>query len=160
MLLPAIEASEHELLPWGVSFARVLLVLVAVTVVEVGTILLADPWQQLAAVRNAERTNHVNTIANAYYVRYAENRGRFLCDSGPVPLNPTPIQSEDGYHLAPCMVPEHLPEIPHDPGDPEAYYRSPEEYRSGYRWMQNAASGRIVVLAPAAELGATIQVER
>lgn len=147
-------------LPWGFSLFRVLVALFFVAVIEGGTILITDPWQQVATARNAQRVHDVNEIANAYYIRFAEYRGSFACVSGPIPLEPTPLQSSGGYDFAPCFVPEYLPAMPTDPNADNVYYRNSSEYRSGYWWTAAPDSGRIVVIAPHAELGATIQVER
>ena len=146
-------------LSWGLTLTQTLLVLLFVAAVEGGTILIADPWQQLASTRNAERMNDVNEIANAFYMDFADHRGTFSCASGPVPTELSWLQSSGGYNLAPCLVPDYLVQFPHDPSG-GAYYRSITDYRSGYRLMLNAATMRLVVAAPSAELVQAIQVER
>ncbi|MDO8469866.1 MAG: hypothetical protein Q7S84_02480 [bacterium] len=147
-------------LSWGLTLTQTFLILFVMSVIEGGTILIVDPWQQLASTRNAERMNDVNEIANAFYMDFADHRGTFSCASGPVPIELSWIQSSGGYNLAPCLVPDYLVQFPHDPGDAGAYYRSVKDYWSGYRIMLNIATMRLVVTAPSAELGATIQVER
>ena len=147
-------------LSWGLTLTQTLLALLAVAVIEGGTILIADPWQQLASARNAERMNDVNKIANAYYMDFSDHRGTFSCASGPAPTELSWVQSSGGYDLAPCLVPEYLTKFPYDPGDANAYYRDVADYRSGYRIMRNGATMRLRIAAPSAELGQTIQVER
>ena len=145
----------------GFSFVESLIILCIVTVIEGATILIADPWNRFQEARNVQRISNVNFITNGIYMNIVDHDGYFVCAAGPLPTaKATIMASKDGYDIAPCLVPKYFSTVPYDPGAKDSYYKSKRDYNTGYAVLQNSATGRIIVIAPEAELGQSIQVER
>lgn len=139
-----------------------LLVVIGIIAVLAGVVIVAlNPARQFAQARNTQRWSNVNTILNAIGQRAADNRGVFEtgCAAGAVPTTPT-LMAPSAYHVAPCLVPTYISVMPYDPSAPGAFYTSTSSYDTGYNASRDAATGRITVSAPNAELGDSISVSR
>lgn len=134
-----------------------LLVVIGIIAILAGVVIVAlNPGRQFAQARNTQRWSNVNTILNAVGQRTADNRGVFEtgCAAGPIPTSPTQLGSGAGnYNIEPCLVPTYISVMLVDPsgGTPAA---------TGYTIVKDAATGRITVSAPNAELGEAISVTR
>lgn len=136
-----------------------LLVVIGIIAVLAGVVIVAlNPGRQFAQARNTQRSANVNAILNAVGQMLADNRGIFpaSCAAGAPTSTAATISSAD-YNLAPCVVPTYISSMPFDPS--EGSYVDLTNYDTGYD-ISRDANGRIVVSAPAAELGETISVSR
>jgi prepilin-type N-terminal cleavage/methylation domain-containing protein len=138
-----------------------LLVAVTLMVILISVyFIVANPAGQLAASRNATRSNNLQAIMLVLR-QYIADQGNetFSCASGALPTTSTVIESGGGYNLAPCLVPAYLPVLPVDPSASSSYYTSASAYDTNYAIMQNA-SGSITLSAPDAELKQVISITR
>lgn len=145
------------------------------TVIEIviGTTLLAilagfliyalNPAGQLAGSRNKERLLHLQSIMIAVKQNIAESpTGAFQCAAGPFPTSTArPLSSSaGGYNIGPCLIPNFADTLPYDPSVPAAHFANKDDYDTGYVIKQDASTGQIILSAPAAELGAAVQLVR
>ena len=142
----------------GFTLIEILLVVAAIAILAGIVILAINPGKQLADTRNTQRRADVNTILNAVHQFTIDNRG----------VLPSPISGVDGeicktaeqnscnggYIDLPDLTDneKYLTAIPVDPS-------SPAGDGSGYL-IRKTDNGRIVVTAPHAEQGVTIEVSR
>ena len=138
-----------------------LLIVMALIAILVGIALAAlNPGRQFANARNTTRYAHVTVISNAISANMAENNGTFTCAAGAIGTTARTMANGAGnYDIAPCLVINYLNNMPYDPSATGAHWTSTTDYNSGYTISQDA-SGRISILAPSAELGATIGLTR
>lgn len=121
----------------------------------------ANPVGQLQLARNDTRGNDLRGIMLALR-QYISDQGNetFSCaTAGPLPTTSTLIESNGGYNLAACLVPNYLPVLPVDPSASSAAYVSASNYNTGYAISQNSTDS-ITLSAPNAELNQTISVTR
>jgi len=144
----------------GFSFIEALIILSVMTFIEAAIIIAVDPWSRFQETRNLQRIANVNFITDAIFMNMIDNNGTFRCDAGDLPSSPRTMASAEGYDIAPCIVPRYATTFPYDPGAKESYYNSKRDYNSGYQVMQNPRTGKVIVTAPAAELGQNVTVER
>ena len=145
----------------GFTLIEILLVVAAIAILAGIVILAINPNKQLGDTRNAQRRADVNTILNAVYQYTIDNNGT-------LPTNITTTQSEicvgntatstcTGASLIPLnelvWSEKYLTAIPHDPNGTCATNGTCYE-------IKKSANGRITVVAPDAEQGATISVTR
>lgn len=144
----------------GFTLVEVVLVLAILAVVVTMVIVAVDPAYQLARSRNDRRIGHLLTIINAIGQNMADNNGTFKCVSGALPGSATNMASAPpNYNIGPCLVPDYLSGLPFDPSAPGGYYSGPNDYNTIYTILQDSV-GRIILRAPAAELGQPIIVSR
>ncbi|MFC1622912.1 type II secretion system protein [Patescibacteria group bacterium] len=139
----------------GFTLLEVLLV-VAIIAILAGIVILAiNPSKQLAASRNAQRRSDVNTILNAAY-QYA------IDNNGTIPATITTTQTEICVTGGTCTSlidlsvltasEEYIVSMPEDP-------TGSSTNGAGYEIVKTS-NGRITVVAPDAEDGATVSVTR
>ncbi|MBI4947971.1 prepilin-type N-terminal cleavage/methylation domain-containing protein [Candidatus Berkelbacteria bacterium] len=139
----------------GFTLLEILLVVAAIAILAGIVILAINPGKQLGDTRNAERRADVNTILNAVY--------QYSVDTGVVPASITTTQTEICVTTgASCTglidlgvvtaSEKYLTSIPSDPTGGSTNGAGYEIFKS--------ANGRITVVAPDAEQGATISVTR
>ncbi len=142
----------------GFSLIELLIVIAIIAILAGAVILAVNPGRQFSQARNSSRRAHVTSILSAIGQNSADNSGTFTCAAGVIPAVSTPIQSGvGGYSLCGCIVPNQLASMPFDSGAVGAHYTSCADYTTGYNVIRDAATGRITVSAPGAELGQTIQ---
>ncbi len=139
----------------GFTLLEVLLVVGAIAVLAGIVILAINPSKQLAETRNAQRRVDVNTVLNAVY-QYA------IDNNGTIPAAITTTQTEICKTGGTCTglidlaalttSSTYLVSIPTDP-------TGASTNGAGYEIVRTA-NGRVTVVAPDAEQGATISVTR
>jgi len=145
----------------GFSVTEIFIALFFVAVVEGATILASDPWHHFQEARNLQRISDINALMNAIFMNAVDHDGTFTCAAGDVPQSPVDMTSKaGGYNIGPCLVNKYLLALPSDPGVRETYYNSKVDYDTGYEILKNPAKRTLIIIAPHAELGDDIQVER
>lgn len=147
----------------GFTLIELLVVIGIIAILAAVVIVALNPARQFAQARNSQRESNVRAILDAVGQRMADYRGVFEtgCAAGAIPTSSTKMAVGAGnYDIAPCLVPDYLPQMVFDPSAPGAHWTSVTDYDTGYNIMRDAATGRITVSAPAAELGVTIAITR
>jgi prepilin-type N-terminal cleavage/methylation domain-containing protein len=142
----------------GFTLLEMLLVVALIAILASIVILAINPGKQLAEARNAQRRSDVNTILNAVYQYSIDNNGTL--PSG-IPVGTEELICKEGVPLCGVLVDltvlttdqKYLTAIPQDPN---GVCNASSDCYSIYQ----SSNGRVTVLAPYAELGATISVTR
>lgn len=149
----------------GFTLIEVLIVIGVIAILAAIVIIAINPARQFAQARNTQRRSDVLAILNSVHQRMVDNRGSFAqgttCDALPTSVETiTSTVAAGNVDLCACLVTIYIAEMPYDPSDATASYTDCTNYDSGYTIVQDAASGRVTVNAPSAELGETISVTR
>ena len=141
----------------GFTLIEILVVIGIIAILATIVLIAINPARQFAQANNTQRTSNVNAILNAIGQYMADNKG--ARPAGIVDGADTAI-STAGTALAFCtaIVPTYMTALPTDPT--ATAFVDCTAYSTGYTVNRDAASGRITVKAPSAELGATISVQR
>lgn len=133
-----------------------MLVTMAVILALSGIVLVAvNPIEFLAKGRDSQRKGNLLTTLNAVGQRITDNKGIFEtgCTAGVIPVVTTKMAVGGGnYDIGPCLVPTYLPSMPFDSRASGAHWISATDYDTGYTIIKDAATGRVTVSAPSAEL--------
>ena len=139
----------------GFTMLEILLVVAAIAILAGIVIVAINPGKQLGTTKNADRQASVNTILNAVY-QYSIDNG------GSLPASITTTQTEICKVGATCtglidlsVLTDNAVYIVDLPADPTGASTN----GIGYEILKTA-NGRVTVVAPDAEQGATISVTR
>lgn len=122
-------------------------VLIAITIVAI------NPGRQFSRANNSKRQSDVATLLDALGQYSAENSGRL-----PATITTTPKTiSSTGADLCALLIPNYLSVLPVDPGTNNgmAISSCAGVYTTNYQVALDT-SGRLMVTAPATELGGSI----
>jgi len=146
---------------------EILVVIGIIAVLAAIVIIAINPARQFAQARNTQRTSNVESILNAIGQRMADNKGLFVSTGCTVDIpTATGTISSSGINIASCLVPTYMPSMVIDPtGTTTAptctpIYTDSSNYNTCYQVVKDASTGRVTVIAPDAELGATISLIR
>lgn len=142
----------------GFTLIELLIVIGIMVVLMAAALVAINPFRQFATANNANRWSGVTTILNAIYQNTVDNKGAFECAVA-LPTVATIMGSGTGqYDICACIVPDYVASLPFDPQ--EGKYTSCTDYDTDYNILQAAASGRITICAPDAQLSETICITR
>src|SRR3989344_7236740 len=109
----------------GFTFVELMIVLALIGIMAGIVVIYIDPPRQLAKARNNRRWANVSTVLNAVGENIADNKGTFSCVSGELPTSTKRMApGAENYDIAPCLVPNYLPNLPFDPSASGARYSS------------------------------------
>ena len=136
----------------GLTLIELLIVIGILAILMAGIIVAVNPARQFSQARDVQRLSNLQAILSAITQNMVDNRGTFNCAAGSIPTITTTMGSAGGgYNICACLAPLYLPSLPFDPS--AGVYADCSNYNTGYQISQNTATGRITVVAPAAELG-------
>ena len=137
----------------GFTLIELLIVIALIAVIAGAVIIALNPARQFSSARNSQRWAHLPSMLNAIQQNTAENQGTFTCAAGVIPVDATAM-SAAGYDICGCLVPNYMASVPFDPSS--GSYTDCTDYDTGYTIIRDAATGRVTIAAPSAEIGATI----
>ena len=135
-----------------------LVVVVGIIAVLVSIVLVAlNPSKQFKQANNTKRGSDVTAILNAVQHYAAANRGIYPAG---ITTTAQTIEKTGGLDICSLLVTTFIAALPVDPltNNGTAVTDCASSYNTNYTILKNAADNRITVSAPAAELGATINV--
>ena len=145
---------------FGFTLIEILVVIGMIALLAAIVIIAINPARQFAQGRDTQRVSNVNAILNAIGQRIADNKGDFggsvdgkAC--GTFPATSTADITWNGTNAASdlgCLVPTYISTALSDP--------KPDATLGGYRVWQDAATHRITVEAPSAEINKPISITR
>lgn len=147
----------------GFTLIELLVVIGILAILLAITLIAINPARQFSKSNNTKRSADVNAILNAIDQYMADNKGAL--PSG-ITTTAQTMQATAFNTLCTALVPQYIAAFPVDPltnnGTPaQASDCTGTSWSSGYTVQQVGGVGnRVTVSAPAAELGATIQVTR
>jgi type IV pilus assembly protein PilA len=145
----------------GFTLLEVLMV-IGILAILAGVVLVAvNPARQFKIARDSQRSANINAILNAVGQNMADHAGNFVCDGvvTELPNVQSGISSDNGFDLAPCVVPDYISELPFDPSKEGSYYTDETNYNLGYTLVSDS-SGRVTISADGEVTGQPILVTR
>lgn len=146
----------------GFTLIEILVVIGMLAILTTVVLVAVNPLRQFAQARNSQRQANVATVLNAVGNHIADNGGIFEnvnsnCQDA-LPATPAYMTNETDagprYDIRGCLVPDYLPELPHDPRfgrnlcRDEGCRNDGQSYNTRYTIAQNPVTKRITVCAP------------
>jgi type IV pilus assembly protein PilA len=140
-----------------------LLVVIGILAILLSIVLIAiNPARQFGQANDTKRTSAVTQILNAVGAYAADNKGLLPAGipTGVVGTDDVEI-SNTGANLCSLLVPNYMPALPTDPSlnIDDVASPCPATYVTGYHIVKDA-TGRVTVIAPAAEITTPIKITR
>lgn len=149
----------YELKKRGFTLVELLIVIAIIAILAAAVIIGLNPGRQFSQARNSQRWTHGNAILNAISQNTTDNRGTFTCAGGALPAAATVMGNAAGqYDICGCVVPTYMASMPFDPS--AGSFTSCAAYNTGYTIAREAATSRITIAAPNAEIGAAISISQ
>ena len=148
----------------GFTLIELLVVIGILAILLAITLIAINPARQFSQANNTKRSSDVNAVLNAINQYMADNKGAL--PSGINTTAQTVGQRAGDVDLCAALVPTYIAALPVDPltnnGTPiQSTDCTDTALTTGYMVQQlTGGSNRLTVSAPAAELGATINVTR
>ena len=140
----------------GFTLLEILLVVAAIAILAGIIIIAINPGKQLSETKNAQRRIDINTLVNAVYQYSIDNNGALpasITTTSTEICKTTAISCLGYVDLGVLTANEkYLVGLPTDPTGSSAN-------GTGYK-ISKDVNGRVIVIAPSAEAGATIKVKR
>ena len=146
----------------GFTLIELLVVIGILAILLAITLIAINPARQFSQANNTKRSSDVNAVLNAINQYMADNKGAL-----PTGISTTAqtVQGTAFNTFCTALVPQYIAALPADPltnsGQPvDATACTGSTWNTNYTVQQVGGSNRLKVGAPAAELGATIEVTR
>ncbi|MDR3546721.1 MAG: type II secretion system protein [Candidatus Pacebacteria bacterium] len=148
--------------PRGFTLIEILVVIGMLAILSTAVLVAVNPLRQFAEARNSQRQSDVAAVLNAVSERIADNGGMFISPSvndgctANLPTTGATDISKTQLNIMPCLVPNYISNLPHDPTDginsctTSDCSTAGENYDLKYTIVQNPTTNRITVCAPEA----------
>ncbi len=145
----------------GFTLLEVLMVIGILAILATVVLVAINPSRQFKIARDSQRNANVSTILNAIGQNMADHGGVFTCEGviTALPSEKTGIDSDAGFDLAPCLVPDYISVLPFDPSREGSRYVNETDYDTGY-FVESDTEGRVTVSADGEVSANTIAVTR
>lgn len=146
----------------GFTLIEVLIVLAIIAILATIVMVSLNPTKQFKFARDSQRTSHLISILNSIGQNIIDHEGLLYCNNTPttIPTNTkTAINSNGGFNIADCLVPEYLQTLPFDPSKTGAHYTSTSSFDTKYSIDQDQY-GRINLYADSEASTTTIKISR
>jgi type II secretory pathway pseudopilin PulG len=148
----------------GITIIELVIAIALIAIMSTLILAFFNPAGIFASSRNTQRKLHLQALLSAIRQNIAESpTGAFVCVNGSIPTSSKRMasaSSSGNYNIAPCLVPSYLDAMPFDPSAPGAHYTSNNDYDTGYNILKSSTTPAITLIAPFAELGATVSSTR
>ncbi len=135
----------------GFTLIELLVVIGIIAILASVVIVALNPARQFAQARDTQRAANITSILNAVGQLMVDNRGVWDCNlAEPIPTSTPLIIGSSTFNMASCIVPQYISSLPVDPQ--VGVYVDATNYNTGYTIVADAATGRVTIAAPQADL--------
>lgn len=152
----------------GFTLIELILVIGILALLLAITLIAINPSRQFAQANNTKRQSDVRTILNGISDYQADNKGALPAGLSAVscpastPCEITGVAGASNIDLCTQAITRYVAAVPVDPSinNGTNVGTCNNTYDSGYQVSVSATDSRVTVIAPHAELGATISITR